>query len=158
MADNPRELRDTISSKEGTAFITINGSTREMFDISSITAQLEYTVQSRRMLGSRMMQHKIVGAEGTGSMTMYFMNSDMLRMAQAYIKDGSYGGISIKIKNFDSQSTVGTQEVILRNVLLNTIPVATLDDQSDDPITVDTDFTFDSIDGLSYFDLPANYR
>ena len=158
MADNYVRLSDTISSKEGKAYITINGQNRELFEISSLTAQLELNVQSRQMLGHRMVQHKVVGAEGTGSMTMYFMNSDMLKLAIQYIKNGSYGGLKLQIKNEDAQSTIGKQEVVLLGVLLNTIPVATLDDQSDDPITIDTDFTFDDIEGLSFFDLPANYR
>lgn len=158
MADNYTRLADTISSKEGKAYITINGSNRELFEISSLKAQLELTVQARRMLGHRMTQHKVIGAEGTGSMTMYFMNSDMLKLAIAYINNGSYGGLSLQVRNEDSQSTVGAQEVVLQNVLLKTIPIATLDDQSDDPITIDTDFTFDSIQGLEYFGTPANYR
>lgn len=151
-------LADTISSKEGKAFITIEGSNRELFEISNLKAQLDLIIQSRRMLGHRMTQHKVVGAEGTGSMTMYFMNSDMLRLAIKYIKKGSYGGLKLQVKNYDEQSTIGTQEVVLLNVLLKTIPVAVLDDQSDDPITIDTDFTFDDLEGLSYFDLPENYR
>jgi len=158
MADNYVRLSDTISSKEGKAYITINGQNRELFEISSLTAQLELQVQSRQMLGHRMIQHKVVGAEGTGTMTMYFMNSDMLRLAIDYIKKGSYGGLKLQVKNEDAQSTIGTQEIVLLNVILNTIPVAALDDQSDDPITIDTDFTFDDIEGLSFFDLPANYR
>lgn len=155
---NYTRLADTISSKEGKVFITINGVNRELFEISSLKAQLDLQIQARKMLGHRMTQHKVVGAEGTGSMTMYFMNSDMLKLAIEYIKNGGYGGLKIQVKNEDSQSTIGTQEVVLLNVLLKTIPVATLDDQSDDPITIDTDFTYDNIEGLSYFDLPANYR
>lgn len=158
MANNYVRLSDTISSKEGKAYITINGQNRELFEISSLTAQLELNVQSRQMLGHRMVQHKVIGAEGTGSMTMYFMNSDMLKLAIQYIKEGKYGGLKLQIKNEDAQSTIGKQEIVLLGVLLNTIPVATLDDQSDDPITVDTDFTFDDIEGLSFFELPANYR
>ena len=158
MASNYVRLSDTISSKEGKAYITINGRNRELFEISSLTAQLELNVQSRQMLGHRMVQHKVVGAEGTGSMTMYFMNSDMLKLAIQYIKEGKYGGLKLQIRNEDAQSTIGKQEIVLLGVLLNTIPVAALDDQSDDPITIDTDFTFDDIEGLSFFDLPANYR
>lgn len=158
MEDNYIRLADTISSKEGKAFITIDGQNRELFEISSLKAQLDLIIQSRVMLGHRMTQHKVVGAEGTGSMTMYFMNSDMLRLAIAYIKDGSYGGLKLQVKNEDKQSTIGAQEVVLLNVLLKTIPITTIDDQSDDPITIDTDLTFDDIEGLSYFDLPENYR
>lgn len=158
MADNYTRLADTISSKEGKAYITINGSNRELFEIVSLKAQLDLNVQSKRMMGHRMTQHKVVGAEGTGSMTMYFMNSDMLRLALDYIKNGKYGGLKLQVKNEDEQSTVGSQEVVLLNVLLKTIPVATIDADSDDPVTIDTDFTFDDIEGLNYFDLPENYR
>lgn len=158
MSENYTRLTDTISSKEGKVFITINGSNRELFEISNLKAQLDLIIQARRMMGHRMTQHKVVGAEGTGSMTMYFMNSDMLRLAIAYIKEGKYGGLKIQVKNEDAQSTIGAQEVVMLNVLLKTIPVATLDDQSDDPITIDTDFTFDDLEGLSFFNLPENYR
>jgi hypothetical protein len=158
MPENYTRLTDTISSKEGKAFITINGSNRELFEISNLKSQLDLIIQARRMMGHRMTQHKVVGAEGTGSMTMYFMNSDMLRLAIAYIKEGKYGGLKLQVKNEDAQSTIGAQEVVMLNVLLKTIPVATLDDQSDDPITIDTDFTFDDLEGLSYFQLPENYR
>ncbi|MDU3348924.1 phage tail tube protein [Clostridium sp.] len=158
MSGNYTRLADTISSKEGKAYITINGSNRELFEIVSLKAQLDLTVQSKRMMGHRMTQHKVIGAEGTGSMTMYFMNSDMLRLALDYIKNGKYGGLKLQVKNEDEQSTVGTQEVLLLNVLLKTIPVAVLDADSDDPVTIDSDFTFDDIEGLNYFDLPENYR
>ena len=158
MSGNYTRLADTISSKEGKAYININGSNRELFEIVSLKAQLDLNVQNKRMMGHRMMQHKVIGAEGTGSMTMYFMNSDMLRLALDYIKNGKYGGLKLQVKSEDEQSTVGTQEVLLLNVLLKTIPVAVLDADSDDPVTIDTDFTFDDIEGLNYFDLPENYR
>lgn len=158
MAGNYTRLNDTISSTEGKAYITINGVNRELFEIVSLKAQLDMKVQSKRMLGHRMTQHKVIGAEGTGSMTMYFMNSDMLKLAINYIKNGKYGGLKLQVKNEDSASTVGSQEVLLLNVILNTIPVAALDSDSEDPLTIDTDFTFDDIEGLNYFDLPENYR
>lgn len=158
MADNKYlRLADTISAKEGSAFIIINGVSRPLFEVSTLKAQLDLTVQTRKMLGNRMTQHKIVGAEGTGSMTMYFMNSDMLKLAIGYLGNGNFGTISIRVVNEDPQSSAGRQEVMLNNVLLKTIPVASLDDQSDDPITVDTDFTFDSISNMKYFNNPEGF-
>ena len=157
MSDYVR-LADTLSAKEGEAFITINGKNRTLFEVSSLKAQIDLTVQARRMLGHRMTQHKVVGAEGTGSMTMYFMNSDMLKLANTYMNTGKFGDIKVLVTNEDPQSTIGRQEVVLHNVLFKTIPVTTLDDQSDDPITIDTDFTFDSIETLKTFKLPENQR
>jgi hypothetical protein len=137
--------------------ITINGSNRELFEISSLRAQLDMVVQERRMLGHRMTQHKVTGVTGTGSATLYFMNSEQLNQAIDYIKKGTHGNISLKVKNSDPQSTIGEQEVVLSNVIFNTIPVTALE-ESDDPITFDSDFTFDDISCLSSFDLPENYR
>jgi len=158
VAENYTRLSDTISAREGKAYITIDGQNRELFEISSLTAQIELNVQERRMLGHRMTQHKVVGATGTGSMTMYFMNSEMLNQAIQYLRTGNYRGLKIQVKNEDPQSTVGKQEVVLLNVILASIPAAILDDQSDDPITFDTDFTFDDIENLQSFRLPENYR
>ncbi|XOQ44299.1 MAG: Phage portal protein [Clostridium sp.] len=158
MAENYTRLADTISSHEGKAYITIDGQNRELFEVSSLTAQIDYIVQERRMLGHRMTQHKIVGATGTGSMTIYFMNSEMLNQAIQYLRTGQYRGLKLQIKSEDPQSTVGKQEVVLSNVILASVPAAILDDQSDDPITFDTDFTFDDIENLESFQLPENYR
>ena len=158
MAENYTRFADTISSHEGKAYITIDGQNRELFEISALTAQIDLSVQERRMLGHRMTQHKVVGATGTGSMTMYFMNSEMLNQAIQYLRTGNYKGLKVQVKNEDPQSTIGKQEVVLSNVILATIPVTTLDDQSDDPITFDTDFTFDDIEVLESFKLPENYR
>ena len=158
MAENYTRLADTISSHEGKAYITIDGQNRELFEVSTLSAQIDLIVQERRLLGHRMTQHKVVGASGTGSLTMYFMNSEMLNQAIQYLRTGNYRGLKVQVKNEDSQSTIGKQEVVLLNVILTTIPVATLDDQSDDPITFDTDFTFDDIEILESFKLPENYR
>jgi hypothetical protein len=158
MAENYTRLADTLSAKEGKAYITIDGRNRELFEVSSLSAQIDLIVQERRMLGHRMTQHKVVGASGTGSMTIYFMNSQMLNQAIQYLRTGNYRGLKVQVKNEDPQSTIGKQEVVLLNVILATIPVTTLDDQSDDPITFDTDFTFDDIEVLESFKIPENYR
>ena len=158
MSDNYVQLSDTISSKEGKAFITRNGVNRELFELSACTAQIDFTVQEKQLLGHRMMQHKVTGATGTGSLTMYFMNSEALNQAIVYLKTGKFSGLKLQVQNEDSQSTIGKQEVVMSNVILASIPVTVIDDGSDDPITFDTDFTFDDIENLSSFALPENYR
>lgn len=157
MAENHTRLADTVAASEGKAFITVNGQNRELFELQSIRAQLDMIVQERRMLGHRMTQHKVVGATGTGSTTLYFMNSQHLNESLKYIKTGSRTPIKIQLKNEDPQSTVGRQEVVLGDVIFSTIPVAAIE-ESDDPITFDSDFTFDDIEILESFVLPENYR
>jgi len=157
MADNYTHLADTVAASEGKAFITINGQNRELFELQNIRAQLDLIVQERRMLGHRMTQRKVVGATGTGSATMYFMNSEHLKHTLEYLKTGRRSPIKLQLKNEDPQSTVGKQEVVLGNVIFLTIPVAAIE-ESDDPITFDSDLTFDDIENLESFKLPENYR
>lgn len=158
MADTYTKLSDTISGKEGSAFITINGKNRPMFEISKIDAQLELKINARQLLGHRIEQNKIVGAKGTGSMSYYFMNSEIANAAIDYVNSGAFTGFTIQVKNEDAQSTVGKNEVVLYNVIPTKFPLCHIDDSSDDPITVDTDLTFDSVSSLSSFNLPSNYQ
>ena len=73
---------DTVSGHEGKGFITIDGHNREAFGLSKFKTDLELTVSEKRMLGHRMTQHKVTGAKGSGSMTMYHMNSEMINYAK----------------------------------------------------------------------------
>ncbi len=157
MADNYTRLADTVAADEGTVFATIDGSNRELFEAQSIRAQIDLIVQERRIRGHKMTQHKVVGANGTGSMTMYFMNSQHLNNFIEFMRTGRWKPLKLQARNEDPQSTVGKQEVVMSNVILATIPVAALE-ESDDPITFDTDFTFDGVENLSSFQLPANFR
>jgi hypothetical protein len=157
MADNYIRLADTIASDEGKAYITIDGQNREMFELQSLDASLSLTVISRRMLGRKMTQHKVVGAEGTGNATLYFMNSTQLNNTIEYIKTGRWKSVKVQVKNEDPQSTIGKQEVVLENVIFESIPVTKVA-EGDDPITFDSGFTFDGIENLESFQLPINYR
>ena len=157
MSDNYTRLADTIANDEGKAYVTIDGSNREMFEAQSIRAQIDLIVQERRIRGHKMTQHKVVGANGTGSLTMYFMNSQHLNNFIEYMRTGRWKPLKLQTRNEDPQSTVGKHEVVMNNVILATIPVTAME-ESDDPITFDSDFTFDGIENLSSFQLPANYR
>ena len=157
MSDNYTRLADTLGADEGKVYATINGSNRELYEAQSIRAQIDLIVIERRIRGHKMTQHKVVGANGTGSCTRYFMNSDHLKKYMEYQKTGVFPPEKLQFINSDPQSTVGKQEVVLTNVIYGTIPVAALE-ESDDPITFDSNFTFDGIDGLDYFTAPANYR
>ena len=86
------------------------------------------------------------------------MNSDALKEFLGYKKNGVYPASTLQFLNEDPQSTVGRQTVTLFHVILKTVPVAYLEDDSEDPITFDSDFTFDDCDCLEAFQLPENFR
>lgn len=158
MAGNYTKISDLVTGSEGSAFITVDGQNRYFFELSKIEANIEFTVIAKKLLGHRMKQHKTVGAEGKGSITMYNVSPAALAIYQEYIKTGKTPQISIQTTNEETSSTVGKRTVVMRNCILTKAPVAYLEDGSEDLNTVDTDFTFDDVDELESYVLPENMR
>lgn len=155
---NYTKISDLVTGNEGTAYITVDGQNRYFFELSKIDANIEFTVIAKKLLGRRMKQHKVVGAEGKGSVTMYNVSPAALEVYHQYIKEGKVPSISIQTTNEDTSSTIGRRTVVMRNVILAKVPVAYLDDSSEDLNTVDSDFTFDDLDDLESYTLPENMR
>ena len=158
MAGVYTKISDLVSAVEGSAFITVDGENRYFFELSKIDASIEFTVIAKRLFGHRMKQHKVVATEGKGSLTLYNVSPAALAIYQQYVKEGKTPQISIQTTNEDTASTIGRRTVVMRNCILAKVPVAALDDSSEDLSTVDTDFTFDDVDDLESFTLPENMR
>lgn len=155
---NYTKLADLVTGSEGSAYITVDGQNRYFFELSKIEANIEFTVIAKKLLGHRMKQHKVVGAEGKGSVTMYNVSPAALAIYQKYVKEGKMPQISIQTTNEDAGSTVGRRTVVMRNCILAKVPVAYLEDGSEDLNTVDSDFTFDDVDELESYAFPENMR
>lgn len=155
---NYTKINDLVTGSEGSAFITMDGQNRYFFEISKVDANIEFKVIAKRLLGHRMTQHKVVGAEGKGTLTMYNVSPAALAVYQRYIKEGKMPQVSIQTTNEDPDSTVGRRVVVMRNCILAKAPVAYLDDSSEDLNTVDVDFTFDDVDELESYAFPENMR
>ena len=136
----------------------MDGQNRYFFEMSKIEASIEFTVVAKRLLGHRMKQHKVVGAEGKGSMSIYNVSPAASETYQRYIKEGKTPAISIQTTNEDPASTIGRRVVSMRSVILAKVPVAYLDDESEDLNKMETDFTFDDLDDLESYTLPENMR
>ena len=143
--------QDTINGNEGKGYLTINGKTRELFELLNIDARIEMVISERKVMGNRMAQNKVVGAKGTGSLKMYFNSAHLLKEVQNYIKTGKYPDISIQAYVDDKTSSVGRQEVVLRDVIINQLTAIKLDAETEDGLTEESDFTFGDLDGLEYF-------
>jgi hypothetical protein len=155
---NYTKINDLVTGSEGSAFITVDGQNRYFFELSKIEANIEFTVLAKKLLGHRMKQHKVVGAEGKGSITMYNVSPAALAIYQQYIKEGKVPQISVQTTNEDTGSTIGRRTVVMRNCILAKVPVAYLEDGSEELNTVDSDFTFDDVDELESYVLPENMR
>lgn len=150
------KVENTLNGNEGKGFVTIDGKTRELFELLKLEANIELIVSERKVLGNRMVQHKVVGAKGTGSITMYFNNAELLKTVQTYLQKGKMPEISIQAYNEDPASNVGRQEMILRDVIINKLLAIKIDGDSEDALTHESDFTFNRMDGLEYFKTVEN--
>lgn len=155
---NYTKIADLVTGNEGSAFITVDGQNRYFFELAKIEANIEFTVIAKKLLGHRMKQHKVVGAEGKGSMSIYNVSPTALAIYQQYVKSGKTPQISIQTTNEDAASTIGRRTVVMRNVILSKVPVVYLEDESEDLNKADTDFTFDDVDNLESYVLPENMR
>ena len=152
------KISDLVTGSEGSAFITMDGENRYFFELSKIEANIEFTVIAKKLLGHRMKQHKVVGAEGKGSMSIYNVSPAALTIYQQYIKEGKTPQISIQTVNEDTGSTIGRRTIVMRDVILAKVPVVYLDDESEDLNKTETDFTFDDVDDLESYVFPENMR
>lgn len=137
--------RDTITGQEGTAFATIGGENIEMFYIKKLEAKIEKEKAEIKTLGRRGTQHKTTGWKGTGSMTIYYVTSRFRKMMLEYVEKGRDTYFSIKVTNNDSVSGAGRQVVILKDVNLDSVVMATLDTEST-ALEEEVSFTFDGIE------------
>ncbi len=144
---------DVISGQEGTAYATINGQNHPMFYIKKIEATAEKKKKEIKTLGKRGTQNKAVGWNGKGSMTIYYVTSLFRQLMYDYIKTGRDTYFDIAVTNDDPTSTIGVQEVILKNVNLDKVVMAKLDIDGEE-LDEDMDFTFDDVELPKWFVKP----
>lgn len=142
---------ETVSAKEGSVYATIDGRNIHFFDVKSIEASISHESADIPMLGARMKQRRIVGAEGSGSMVVYYVNPEFRKYAVNYIKTGEIPDISLRIVNDDKASLVGRQSMLIKGVMFNGAPLAKLDATSGDVLDQSIDFTFNDADILQEF-------
>ena len=145
---------DTISGQEGKATAKINGEVKDMFYIKTLEATCTKNKQEVRTLGKRGVQHKTTGWSGEGSMTIYYVTSEFVKMAREYIKNGVDTYFTITVENNDPTSSIGKQTVTLFDVNVDSIPVAKLAVE-DEVLECDMDFTFDDLDLIDEFGTPV---
>lgn len=145
------ETKDAISGKEGSLFLTIKGRSFELAEITKFETKIEYTKADVKRIGARMDGSKIVGAKGTGSMTVYYHRPEMRAMALEYLRTGVSPLFDATVVNEDPQSDAGKQTTLVKNIVPDGALLAMLDGDSDDVLKEDIDFTFDDFDLINQF-------
>lgn len=142
---------DTISGREGRAYAKINGNNEELFFAKSVEASVEKSKSEVKAIGKRMIGHKTTGANGTGSMTLYYLTPLFRQMLKEWKDTGVDIYFDLVIENDDPASSAGKQSILLMGCNLDSVFLAKLDGDSDDPLDEDADFTFEDFDILEAF-------
>lgn len=142
---------DTISGKEGRAYAKINGNNEELFMAKTIEANVEKNKSEIKAIGKRMTGHKTTGANGAGSMTLYYMTPLFRAMIKQWKETGVDVYFDMVVENDDQESSAGKQSTLLIGCNLDSVVLAKLDGDSDDALDEDVDFTFEDFDILTAF-------
>lgn len=142
---------DTISGKEGRAYAKINGNNEELFMAKTIEANVEKNKSEIKAIGKRMTGHKTTGANGAGSMTLYYMTPLFRAMIKQWKETGVDVYFDMVVENDDQESSAGKQATLLIGCNLDSVVLAKLDGDSDDALDEDVDFTFEDFDILTPF-------
>lgn len=142
---------DTISGKEGRAYAKINGNNEELFMAKTIEANVEKNKSEIKAIGKRMTGHKTTGANGSGTMTLYYMTPLFRAMIKQWKETGVDVYFDMVVVNDDQESSAGKQSTLLIGCNLDSVVLAKLDGDSDDALDEDVDFTFEDFDILTPF-------
>lgn len=142
---------DTISGKEGRAYAKIDGNNEDLFMAKTIEATVEKAKSEVKAIGKRMTGHKTTGGNGTGSMTLYYLTPLFRQLVKRWKETGVDIYFDMVVENEDPSSAAGKQSVLLIGCNLDSVVLAKLDGDSDDPLDEDIDFTFEDFDILTPF-------
>lgn len=144
------DANDIVAGAEGTVTAVINNRVIEIAEVINITATIDLNKSSVKVLGRRMEQQKVIGASGTGTMTVHYISSRWGKQAIDYIKTGKVTVFDINIKNQDPASSTGKQVSKLSGCIIDGADIAKLDLDAD-TLDQEVNFTFTDADYLTEF-------
>lgn len=132
---------NTISGKEGRVFL--NG--EEMAHVKNFDANMEKNKSEVPIMNRRMTGHKTVGASGTGTLTVYKVTSQFVRLAAEYVKTGEDPYFTFQEVIDDQASGRGTERVTLHDVNFDSFKVAGLNAEGE-VLEEELPFTWEGIE------------
>jgi hypothetical protein len=141
---------DAISSKEGTAFVTINGQNHDLFYAKKIEGKATKNKSDVKAIGKRSVGKKATSWAGSGTLTIYGVTSLFKQLFVDYANNGVDTYFSMQLTNEDPTTQWGRETKVLTGCNFDEIDFAGLD--SDDGfLEEEMPFTFDGIELLEAF-------
>lgn len=142
--------QDSYRGAAGKAFAIINGRNELLFGLKKFDSNAEIQTGEFKVVGALTEQEKPKGIKYSGSATIYYGTPTLLELLVEFKRTGKFPTINFQITNNDQASSLGSQTVVLYNVLLKKIPIAILDDSADS-LQEDIQFTFNDFEPLKHF-------
>lgn len=147
---NTLKAWDAINGAEGMVYAVINGNMEEMIYVKNIEANADKNKSELKVLGQTGVKHKSNGWKGTGKMTMYYTTTLFRKMMIKYIKNDKDTYFDLIIENEDPSSELGQQKVMLKQVNLDGVVLASLNVDSTE-LEEDISFTFNDAEIIESF-------
>lgn len=143
--------RDTISTKDATVYLTINGQNIPLIECNELTVKLEKNKEDVQVLGNHWKKKKVTSVEGTGTLGGYLINSIWAKYGIPYTDEQADLYMDLVFNIEDETSEAGKQTIHLGQVNLDDVPI--VDFKADDDVMQwESDFTFEEIDLVQEFD------
>ncbi|MCL2497712.1 MAG: phage tail tube protein [Symbiobacteriaceae bacterium] len=147
---------ELVIGTKGSVFFTIKKQRMEMAGIQKISAARSISSTTFATVGTVNKQGRITGLGSNGAMTVnYWMAKIFRKMLDEYEETGIFPEWDILIINEQGGATLGTQITQLYGCQLSgDIPLALLDAGTEDGLTIDINFSFNSSELLEEFKDP----
>ena len=144
--------QDTVNGTQAVVHATIGGRVEEMFYVQEFEASVDLQKEEVNFVGSLATHHKVIGWAGSGSATIHYMTSVFRRIIVDFIKTGRMPRMTLMGTNNDPASTIGTQTVVLKGIILDDSVLFKMANKEvlDDEIN----FTFEDAEMLDEFNRP----
>lgn len=126
------QLRDILlRSNQGKVYYTdpVYGGIKVLFNARKVEATLNIESNKYIELGKLLYGHYHGAGEITGSLEIYMGSSYFLKRMHEYLDGGESFAFDLHVENGvwkEDNSTIGTQHVILKSVLLNSLLITSL--------------------------------
>ncbi len=109
-------------------------------EASALNAKIGFIKEDVPMLGKKFKGKKVVGMEGTGSLTLNHVRSRMGKKLGQMIKDGKEVRCKI-ISKLDDPDAYGAERVAIKDVLFDDLSLIAIEHGK--PISIECPFTFE---------------
>lgn len=136
---------DVLFASAARCYIEVEGKRYNFMNMLNIEVTFKKNKVPVAILGRTMKGHKAAGCEVTGKGTMRYNTSVMRKLAQKYKNTGEDDYFDMQIINEDKGTSVGKQEVILRDCNLDSMIIAKFNAE-EELLDEDIEFTVDDFE------------